>query len=210
MEKVVVLVGLGKSGLGEALIRRFHDEDFQVIVLGRNETKLKACIDIFRVQNINIEYDVVDLKDPHSISNVFDSINKIDVLIYNAVSRRIEDPENLTRNHAESDFSVIVGGAISCVRAALPKMESNSAILLTGGGVALIPSVQNASMSLSKAALRNYAFSLGTKLKERGILVGLVTIQHMIKKNTDYSPEIIADVYWYLYGNLSKQREIIY
>ncbi|RYL95167.1 SDR family NAD(P)-dependent oxidoreductase [Sporolactobacillus sp. THM7-4] len=208
--KTAVLIGLGKSGLGEALIRRFHSEGFQIILLGRNESKLKKCMETFKHKGINIKYRIADLSDSSSISGAFDSINNVDVLIYNAVARRIENAKNLTREHAEYDFSITVGGAISCVREAVPKMKEHSAILVTGGGVALTPSVQNSSMSLSKAALRNYVFSLGTELQEQGIFVGIVTIQQLIKEATKYSPEKIATLYWDLYKNQSNQQEIIY
>ncbi len=208
MKKTVVLVGLGKSGLGEALIRQFHHEGFQIILLGRNESQLNKQIQTLK--GIEIKYHIADLLDPGSISEAFASITKIDVLIYNAVARRIENAKNLTREQVENDFSITVGGAISCVREAIPKMKEHSAILVTGGGVALTPSVQNASMSLSKAALRNYVFSLGAELQEQGLFVGIITIQQSIKEATNYSPEKLAALYWNLYKNQPNQQEIIY
>jgi short-subunit dehydrogenase len=74
--------------------------------------------------------------------------------------------------------------------------RGNGAILTSGGGFALQPAAWRSSLSFSKAALRNLATSLAQELEPQGVRVGTVTICGLIKPNTAFSPEQIAEEFF--------------
>lgn len=208
--KNMVLIGLGHSGLGEQLIKEFSHKSFDVTLMGRNRDRLVNCQQELQLENIPLTTTVIDLNNSHSINQAFSTLSRVDVLIYNAVARRTMPSTKLSRKEAEADFSITVGGAIDCVQAALPKLkQEKGSILFTGGGVSLTPSVPNSSMSLDKAALRNYAFSLAQDLQPDNVYVGTVTITQFIKNQTDYSPKKLSHTYWKLYQEQPGNFEFI-
>ncbi|MFT8995498.1 SDR family NAD(P)-dependent oxidoreductase [Lentilactobacillus hilgardii] len=208
--KNMVLIGLGNSGLGAKIIEKFFHEGFSIFLMGRNSVKLDNAQQNFKLKNIQITTKKIDLTDSNSIKHAFSTIESIDVLIYNAVARRNTDVKELSRKAVEKDFSITVGGAIDCIQESLTKLKiSSGSIILTGGGVSLNPSVQNSSMSLDKAALRNYAFSLAKSLKDERIYVGTVTITKAIEEKSSNSPQKVSDVYWKIYSNKPDNFEII-
>ncbi|GAF38834.1 hypothetical protein FC83_GL002082 [Agrilactobacillus composti DSM 18527 = JCM 14202] len=210
MTQTLVLVGIGKSGLGEAIIKRFAQANFKIILMGRNQAKLLATQTKLATEQIPVTIQQLNLTDSDSIRRAFSAIDQIDVLIYNAVARRSVESKDLSRQAAERDFAITVGGAIDCVQAALSKLNpENSAILFTGGGVALKPAIANSSMSLDKAALRNYAFGLAKNLQQRHVYVGTVTITQGVRPDSDYAPDKISAAYWQLYQVQPQNFEII-
>jgi short-subunit dehydrogenase len=93
-----------------------------------------------------------------------------------------------------------VAGALTTVKEVIPHME-NGTILLTGGGLALYPNANLASLSIGKAALRSLAYSLHQELSPKGIYVGTLTIKGFVKEETYFSPENIANTFFSMYKN---------
>lgn len=72
------------------------------------------------------------------------------------------------------------------------KEAKRGTLLFTGGGLALDPLANFASVSLGKAALRNLVFSLAQELTPAGIHVATVTICGMVRPGTHFDPDTIA------------------
>ena len=119
------------------------------------------------------------------------------VLIYNAFAMRMAPPSKTTPENLVADFRANVAGALASVHKVLPAMRAakRGTIIFTGGGFALDPIPQFASIGVGKAALRNLAFSLGKELERDGIHVGTVTIHGMVKAGTHFDPDKIAQVF---------------
>ncbi|MCD8082233.1 MAG: SDR family oxidoreductase [Clostridiales bacterium] len=210
--KNVVVVGLGKSGLGDAIATRFARENYGVVVMDFNDDYLKETTDKLTSLGCEVHAIKLNLMDSINIRAAFEeaaSYGQIASLIYVAAARRNEYPSKLTREHMEFDFSINVGAIADCVQNALPYLENceGSSILLTGGRLALAPELPSCSLSLCKAAIRNYLYALHEDLAEKGIFAGTVTIFNPIKPNTDYAPEKIAELFWSLHSN-RKEFEI--
>jgi len=92
------------------------------------------------------------------------------------------------------------------------RASGKGTILFTGGGLALHPNPQVASLSVGKAAIRNLAYSLGAELELEGIQVATVTIAGYVKPGTHFDPDLIAETYWQLHTQKTgeRQREIVY
>lgn len=203
--KNIVIVGLGKSGLGDAVATRFAKENYGAVVMDFNEEYLKETKEKLSAQGFSVHAIKVDLMNPEHVKEAFReaaSYGEISSLVYVAAARRNEVPSKFTREHAEYDFSINVGAVIDCVQNALPYLEQceGSSILLTGGRLALAPELPSCSLSLCKAALRNYLYALHEDLEDKGIFAGTVTIFNPIKPDTDYAPECIAELFWKLHS----------
>jgi short-subunit dehydrogenase len=90
--------------------------------------------------------------------------------------------------------------------------QKKGTILFTGGGLALNPYPAYASLAIGKAAIRSLAFSLGGELEADNIQVATVTIFGMVKPDTHFDPDLIAEAYWTLHTQPAgeRQREIQY
>ncbi len=211
---IVIIIGTGK-GFGFELAFKFGSEGYDIILAGRDTVKLSACIDSLKKINITARFFELDVADPGSIEKFFSKIagmeQPVSLLIYNAVSRRTVKPSELTASEALDDFSIIVGGAISSAKRIVEifRRQGKGSVLITGGGVAINPSLQSASMSLSKAALRNYTLNLASELKETGIFAGIITITRPVKKNTGCSSEIVAETFYRMFKEKNEHEIII-
>ncbi|UZJ79273.1 hypothetical protein [Fictibacillus sp. KU28468] len=65
-----------------------------------------------------------------------------------------------------------------------------------GGGLALDPYADYASLAFGKAGIRNLAYSLSQELSDKGIYVGTLTVKGFVKKGTPFSPEHIAATFY--------------
>jgi short-subunit dehydrogenase len=120
------------------------------------------------------------------------------VLIYNAYSAHREAPTKLSLEDAIAGFRVCVGGALVAAQVVAPAMvdRGGGAILVTGGGFALQPTIEYSSLGISKAALRNLVGSLALELEPQGVRVGTVTVCGYIKPGTPFGPERIAEEFF--------------
>lgn len=197
---IIILIGLGKD-LGLSIARSFGNKGYHIVIMGRNVEKIKEQVWELSHEKINYRIIPMDVTDEKSVNTAFEIVKSMNQpiggLIYNVVARRNKIPSKLTADEAADDFKVNVGGAITCTNKILGfyKKQAYGTILYTGGGVALTPSLHSSSMSLDKAALRNYVLNLHNELKDSPIFIGIITITRPIENHTDHSPARIAQEY---------------
>ncbi|MDN4524892.1 SDR family NAD(P)-dependent oxidoreductase [Fictibacillus fluitans] len=197
-DKVIVIAGAG-PGISMAAAKKFGSEGYKVALIARRLEALKEYEK--QLRNLGIEAkgfpgDVsseISLKT--AISAIADRYGKIDTLLYNAASGKPGKPTELTVEDLVRDFKISVAGALISVQEVLPYME-NGSILLTGGGLALQPFADYASLAIGKAGIRNLAYSLSQELKETGIYVGTLTVKGFVQEGTPFSPDHIADTFY--------------
>ena len=85
MKKTVLITG-GSSGIGLELAKQFAEHDHNLILVARNENKLKAAKELLGKNNIKIEIIAKDLSDPKAPVELYEDLKgrQIDVLINNA------------------------------------------------------------------------------------------------------------------------------
>jgi short-subunit dehydrogenase len=136
------------------------------------------------------------------------------VLVYNAAAVRPGLPSEIEVEQVLADFRINVVGALVCAQQVIPDMkaEGRGTILFTGGGLALRPTPQYASLASSKAALRNLTSSLAEEVEASGIHVATVTIAGFVKPGTHFDPALIAKKYWELHSQEPGQweKEFVY
>lgn len=194
-QQTILIIGAG-PGIGYHTALRFAQDGYHVALMARNEQHLQSLVDQLKDQGYEATAHVADVRNSTALASQFESIHRIhgsiDVLLYNAISNTPGRPTTLRAEDLRADFDINVIGAFNSVNAALPYLSPDASILLTGGGLALSPVADVASLSLGKAALRNLAYSLHDELKEQSIHVGTLTIAGFVEEGTYFAPQHIA------------------
>jgi short-subunit dehydrogenase len=215
--KVCAVIGMG-SGVSLAVARRFGRERYRIAAVARSRGSLGAVAESLRFDNVEARCFEADAGDETSLVRVFADIRSQmgdpEVLVYNPSAGAPGPPTSLNRDALHRDFDVNVVGAVASARECAPAMirDGHGTILLTGGGLALKPMAEFASLSLGKAAIRSLAFSLAGELEPKGVHVATVTICGFVKEGTRFAPDLIAEEYWRLHTQVGDQweREMIY
>ena len=205
--KTAVIVGAGK-GMGNHIAEKFAQNDFQIVLMARNEDNLKEYVDEFRQKGYEACAKQADASDMDSLGKAFDEIDvefeSVDVVVYNVAFMEGGSASKITSDEMIEHFKTDVVGAQLTASKVIPKMRENNggAILFTGGLFGVYPNAYHdfACMSMDKAALRQLAQMLNTELKDDGIFVGIVNIMGVVGDNDKFMPENIAKAYWELYS----------
>jgi len=176
--KLAIITG-GAQGFGLDIAKRFIQSGSKVRIWDIDEKQLKDAND--QINNVNLEYDVVDVSDFNQVKETVGKIaknNKIDILINSA---GITGPTAELWNYNNDDWLKIIdinlNGTFYCCKAVVPYMIKNNY-----GRIVNIASVSgkdgnaNASAySSSKAAVIGLTKSLGKELALNNIAVNVVT-----------------------------------
>ena len=176
--KFAIITG-GAQGFGLDIAKRFIQSGSKVRIWDIDEKQLKDATD--QINNVNLEYDVVDVSDFNQVKETVEKIaknNKIDILINSA---GITGPTAELWNYNNDDWLKIIdinlNGTFYCCKAVVPHMIKNNY-----GRIVNIASVSgkdgnaNASAySSSKAAVIGLTKSLGKELALNNIAVNVIT-----------------------------------
>ncbi|WP_343317862.1 SDR family NAD(P)-dependent oxidoreductase [Arthrobacter sp. TMP15] len=212
--KYVAVVGAG-PGVSAGVARKFGANGFTIILLARNPESLALRVSELQDAGIQAHGIVADVSDEQSLKSAFARIHSehgtLDALVYNAGANTIANPSVLDPMDLTKDFSVNVVGALICAQLVAPAMiaHGSGSILFTGGLLALNPVASRASAAISKAGLRNLAFTLAEEFAKHGLKVGTVTIGGAVASGTFFDPDLIAEAYWDLHSGKAA-GEILY
>ncbi|KRN02315.1 short-chain dehydrogenase reductase SDR [Levilactobacillus senmaizukei DSM 21775 = NBRC 103853] len=196
----VVILGAG-AGFGMAIARAFAQQGDHPILVARHADSLKKRCAQLHTEDLPADYLVADCTDAAQTATMFDDVqNRWDLpttLVYNVADTSLDNPLESQIDEISHRFAVNVLGAISTIRQfiALTPDDTPRTVLVTGGGAALHPGQLTTSLSLTKAALRSYVFSLAPAVKKRGVYVGLITIQGISGTSTEMEPVNVAQAY---------------
>ncbi len=169
--KVAVITG-GNSGIGLATAHLFAQQGARVAILGRNPETLNAAVKSLEGKAIGVQGDVSNLAD---IDKLFTKTNevygKVDILFVNAGIAPMAPLEQTTPEFFSKVFDINVKGAYFTVQKALPYLNDNASIVLTGSVVTEVGMPGASTYSASKAALRSLARTFSAELIGRGIRV---------------------------------------
>ena len=214
MKKTIVVVGAGK-GLGNGVAEKFGSNDFRVILMARNDERLKEYAENLASKGIEVYTQAADAADFDAFAKTFGEVVKTygtpDALFYNVGVTTPDDEVNMTAETLAQRYAIDVAGAYNCIKLADTEefAKKNGAILITGGGLALQPYAGYLPLSMDKAALRAMVQALSPVLKEKGIYIGTVQVTGVIGSNDHFAPKAIAEEFWTLYTGRDK-TEIIY
>lgn len=211
MNKTCVVMGVG-PGNGEAFVRRFCGEGFEVAMLARSEDYLR-----------HLEQTVTgahafpcDLMEPGQVTSVLAAIESklgpVSVLLYNAGGGVFKTVEEASLEDFEANWRINVQGLVAATKAALPQLRQHdtASIIITSASAATRGRANTAPFASAKAAQRSLAQSLARQLGPERIHVANVVIDGMVdlprtrnylpEKPDDFflKPEAVADAVWSL------------
>jgi len=176
LEGKIALVTGGSSGIGLATAKRFVTEGAYVFITGRREQELSVAVKDIGKNVAGIRGDVSQLAD---LDRLFDQIKRdkgrLDVLFANAGIAKYAPLGKITEDLYDSIFDVNVKGVLFTVQKALPLMSDGSSIILNASIVGSKGLPANSVYSATKAAVRSFARTWTTDVKERHIRVNAVS-----------------------------------
>jgi NAD(P)-dependent dehydrogenase (short-subunit alcohol dehydrogenase family) len=172
----VALVTGGNSGIGLATAKRFVGEGAYVFITGRRQKELDATVKEIGKNVTAVQGDVSNLAD---LDRLFAQIKKekgkIDIVFANAGVAKYAPLGKITEELYDSIFDTNVKGLLFTVQKALPLLRDGGSIILNASIVASKGLASNSVYSATKAAVRSFARTWTTDLKDRRIRVNAVS-----------------------------------
>lgn len=175
--KVVVITG-GSEGIGLATARQFAAEGAKVYITGRRQDRLDEAVVAIGHGAVGVQGDASNLND---LDRLYDRVKqdhgKLDVVFANAGVAEVEPRPLGSIDEAGFDhvFGLNVRGLLFSVQKALPLLQDGGAIILNGSVAGSKGFPGQSLYNASKAAVRSFARSWTTDLKDRGIRVNVVS-----------------------------------
>ena len=176
LEGKVTLITGGNSGIGLATAKQFVNEGAYVFITGRREAELAAAKKQIGKNVTAIQGDVSNLDD---LDRLFAQIRKekgeIDIVFANAGVAKYAPLGAITEDFFDSIFDINVKGVLFTVQKSLPLLRDGGSIILNASIVASKGLSSNSVYSATKAAVRSFARTWTTDLKDRRIRVNAVS-----------------------------------
>lgn len=213
MSKSIMIIGAG-PGIGQAVAEKFGREGWTVVLTARNAERLEALTALLRARGITAFALNADATGPNQLRQAIEEADRITggltAIHYNAAVVRQQDLFSMSDVDVVSDLSVNVAGALHAIRAAVARFEGRGGtILVTGGGLAIEPHADYASLGVGKAALRNVVQALAAPLAERNIRIAIATVATLVAPQSEEARKV-ADIFWKLATGPQSGWEVVY
>jgi len=172
----IALSSGGTSGIGLATAKQFVNEGAYVFITGRREPELAAAVKKIGRNVGGVQGDVSNLAD---LDRLFAQIKKekgkLDIVFANAGVAKYAPFGKITEEFYESIFNVNVKGLLFTVQKALPLLPDGASIILNASIVGSKGLSMNSVYSATKAAVRSFARTWTTDLRDRRIRVNAIS-----------------------------------
>src|SRR6202045_2516669 len=173
--KVAVITG-GNSGIGLATAQRFVAEGAQVFITGRRQSELDKAVKLIGKNVTGVQGDVANLADLDRLySTVKQKAGRIDIVFANAGGGEFAPLGAITEAHFDKTFGSNVKGLLFTVQKALPLLVDGGSVILNASIVSMKGVPALSVYSATKAAVRSFARSWTTDLKDRKIRVNAIS-----------------------------------
>ena len=176
LDRKIALITGGTSGIGLATAKQFVNEGAYVYITGRRAQELAAAVKEIDRNVTGVQGDMSNLADLDRLfAQVEREKGRLDVVFANAGIAQYAPLGKITEEHYDSIFDVNVKGLLFTVQKALPLMPDGGSIILNASIVASKGLPANSVYSATKAAVRSFARTWTTDLKDRHIRVNAVS-----------------------------------
>jgi NAD(P)-dependent dehydrogenase (short-subunit alcohol dehydrogenase family) len=176
LEGKIALVTGGNSGIGLATAKQFVNEGAYVFITGRRDAELAAAVKEIGRNVSAVRGDVSKLSDLDSLfAQIKREKGKLDVVFANAGVAKYAPLGKISEEFYDSIFDINVKGLLFTVQKALALMSDGGSIILNASIVASKGFSANSVYSATKAAVRSFARTWTTDLKDRRIRVNAVS-----------------------------------
>jgi NAD(P)-dependent dehydrogenase (short-subunit alcohol dehydrogenase family) len=176
LEGKIALITGGNSGIGLATAKQFVNEGAYVFIMGRRELELADSVKQIGKNVTGVQGDVAKSDD---LDRLFTQIKldkgKLDIVFANAGITTMTPLGKITEEDYDSIFNGNVKGLLFTVQKSLPIMADGASIILNASIVASKGLPNWSVYSATKAAVRSFARTWATDLKNRRIRVNAVS-----------------------------------
>ncbi|MBR6951735.1 MAG: 3-oxoacyl-ACP reductase FabG [Oscillospiraceae bacterium] len=166
------LITGSSRGIGRACARSLKDAGYDVVVHCRERAAEAEAL----ARELNGRWVQADVADDSAVQAMFESIGGVDVLVCSAGVALLRQFQDTTAADWQRIMAVNLGGAVSCIRAALPHMLHNKfgRIVTVSSMWGVTGASCESAYAASKAALIGLTRSLAKELGPSGITVNCV------------------------------------
>jgi NAD(P)-dependent dehydrogenase (short-subunit alcohol dehydrogenase family) len=173
--KTAVITG-GSTGIGLATAKRFVEEGAYVFITGRRQAELAAAVKEIGDNVTGVQGDVSKQEDLDRLySVVADSGRRIDVVFANAAILEAARIGEITDEQLDYQLGVDFKGVVFTVQKALPLLNDGGSVILNASNVAARGSEGLGVYAAIKAAVRSFARTWASELRDREIRVNAVS-----------------------------------
>jgi NAD(P)-dependent dehydrogenase (short-subunit alcohol dehydrogenase family) len=176
LEGKIALVTGGSSGIGLATAQGFVNEGAYVYITGRRQAELDKAVKTIGKQVTAVRADASNLSD---LDKLFAQIKQekghLDVVFANAGGGSLAPLGSITEEHYDQTFNLNVKGLLFTVQKALPLIPDGGSIILNASIVSIKGMPAFSVYSATKAAVRSFARSWTSDLKDRKIRVNVIS-----------------------------------
>ncbi len=225
MNKNFLITG-ASTGLGEKFTLLVSDIAKNLIIIGRNKTKLiKLKKNIYKINpKVNVVYFIEDLSNFSGASNLIKKFNKqkkikfIDVLVNSAANFTVKKIENISPDQIKKDFQLnVISPFILSKYFGLKMKKKNKGIIFNIGSSSSYDCSENTSIyCATKHALLGMSKAFNSELKKYGVKSIFIAPGSMKTKmgrkvkNQDYNTFIEPEEVAILMKNLLKRGKSIF
>jgi NAD(P)-dependent dehydrogenase (short-subunit alcohol dehydrogenase family) len=173
--KVALITG-GNSGMGLATARLFAAEGAEVVITGRRQETLAEASRTLGSSVLTVQGDVSKMADLDRLfATIKDKFGHLDVVFANAGHGAVVPLQQVTEDQFDGEFATNVKGLFFTVQKALPLLRDGASIILNAS-IAATKGMEGFSVySATKAAVRSFARTWTSDLKERKIRVNSIS-----------------------------------
>jgi NAD(P)-dependent dehydrogenase (short-subunit alcohol dehydrogenase family) len=176
LEGKIALITGGNSGIGLATAKHFVREGAHVFITGRRESELVAAV---KEIGSNASAGQGDVSNRSDLDRLFAQIKrekgKLDIVFAHAGVARLAPFGTISEEHFDSLFNSNVKGLLFTVQKALPLLPDGASIILNASVGASKGIPERSVYNATKAAVRSFARTWTTDLKDRRIRVNAVS-----------------------------------
>ncbi|MFI7062309.1 glucose 1-dehydrogenase [Kribbella sp. NPDC050124] len=172
----VALVTGGSSGMGLATAHRLRAEGAQVVITGRDKTRLDAAASTFGNNVVTVPGDTASLADLDTlVTTVRDRFGRLDVLFANAGVAAFEPAAGTTESEFDRVVAINFKGVFFTIQKLGPLLADDAAVVINASWT-IQRGLPGASVyAATKAAVHNLTHTLAAELAPRRIRVNSVS-----------------------------------
>lgn len=176
LEDKIALITGGSAGIGLAAAKQFVEEGAFVYLTGRRKHQLADAVASIGSKITAIQGDVAKIGDlDRSYAQIGQEKGRVDIVFANAGISPIAPLGSITEEQFDSTFNINVKGLLFTAQKALPLMPDGGTIILNGSIASVKGFPAFSVYSATKAAVRSFARTWTTDLKNRGIRVNVIS-----------------------------------
>jgi len=176
LDRKIALVTGGNSGMGYATAELFIEEGATVVITGRRKEAVEEAAKKLGSNTLGLTADVSNVGEIESVfREISERYGRLDVVFANAGVGYLSPLGAITEEHFDRQFSVNVKGVLFTVQSALPLLVDGGSVILNASIAGYKGMAAFSVYSATKAAVRSFARSWTTDLKERKIRVNVIS-----------------------------------